>query len=216
MASPEPSITFKFCALHYLNLWLKDDRKFYQDFHSGNETDALMKAGALFKVARNLPEEYDKNGLDEPYRPEDHRYRHVREILQGYNDAILQKMGPVALVDEIQRRISSAYGNRGVLSLTTKFLWVKYRSPIVIYDRQAREALESSKNSLAGNYEKFHASWATGYRRHEDEIAEACESLPKVRDYCLDSDADIAPLVSQSWFRERVFDIYLWHQGSKR
>jgi hypothetical protein len=60
-----------------------------------------------------------------------------------------------ATIEKTSSQISSSYGDRGTLSLTTKFFWLKFRSPIKIYDSQARAALGKKLGDLDGFNDKW-------------------------------------------------------------
>ena len=101
------------------------------------------------------------------------------------------------------------------MSLTTKFLWLKIRQPILIYDSRARDALRTSNGDLVGYYKK----WQESFEKHKNHIEEACSCLPELHLYAVNQEVGtkkyIQKLSSESWFQERVFDIYLWSKGNK-
>jgi len=157
-------------------------------------------------VARNLPRKFDEE-------KELRRYEPVLAIL----DTVVKeqfKDDPVKKILEIERKISSKYGCRNVLSLTTKFLWLKIKQPILIYDSQARTAVDSGDGDLVGYYKK----WLEGFGKHKKQIEEACSQLSELCLYAVDQDVGtkeyINEVSSESWFHERVFDIYLWSKGN--
>ncbi len=202
--------TFEYCSLHYLNLWLSKD-KGYSEALAGNDEDeklsALKDAGGFYRVARNLHSEFDeKKGLK--------RYAPLLEILDSVSVAQF-KYNSVNEILEIKKLISEKYGNREVLSATTKFLWLKIKSPILIYDSQARTAL----NSKDGDLQDFYEKWCSDFKRHQEEIENACSKLSELNLYAVDQKVGtkdyIEKIASESWFHERVFDIYLWNKGGE-
>ena len=55
--------TFEYCSLSYLNQWFEHDHKYCQKLTSNDKetkSSALKNAGAFYKVARNLPLQYDQ------------------------------------------------------------------------------------------------------------------------------------------------------------
>lgn len=110
--------TFEYCSLHYLNQWLTYDINYCQALANGNKNEkltALKNAGGFYRVARNLPSEYDeKKGLA--------RYEPVLDIIDLLKPIQFEN-DPVKEIRGIEKRISEKYGDRSVLSLTTKFLW---------------------------------------------------------------------------------------------
>lgn len=200
--------TFEFCSLHYLNQWLTFDRKFCTAMSNGSDDDkliAMKNAAGFYSVARNLPKYYDEvKGLK--------RYEPILRIL---NKVTMEQVidDPVKTILKIENKISRKYGNRRVLSLTTKFLWLKFQHPVLIYDDQARNALGSKKGDLVC----FYKYWRKEFETNKETIEDACLRLPKLYLYSVDQNMGtkryINKLVSKLWFWERVFDIYLWNKG---
>jgi len=105
------------------------------------------------------------------------------EILDSINSEQF-KDNLVKEILEIEKRISKQYGNRGVLSLTTKFLWLKTKRPILIYDSQARIAIGTKDGDLAGYYQK----WREDFEKYQPKIKEACTQLSNLHLYAVDQD----------------------------
>ena len=200
--------TFEYCSLHYLNQWLSHDKGYCQVLANGSRSaklTTLKNAGGFYRIARNLPSEYDeKKGLN--------RYEPVLDIIDSIKP-IQFKNNPVKEILEIERRISKMYGNKSVLSLTTKFLWLKIKHPILIYDSRARIALGTENGILDSFYKKWREEFATFQR----EIVKACSKLPELNKYSVDQEVGtkeyIREISGEAWFQERVFDIYLWNKG---
>lgn len=198
--------SFDYCALQFLNLWLDKEKMYCNSLSSSNlesRRQALVKAGGHFRVARNVPKNYDLNGK---------RYQAILDILSTTNDVTADNV--VKVVNDVQTRISENYGNRKVLSLTTKFLWLKFKEPVRIYDNQARISLGTKEN----NYCTFYEAFSLCYKDKESEIIEACNRLKDAITYSVKPNMnykDIENLVSEKWFRERVLDMYLWNNGRK-
>jgi hypothetical protein len=196
----------KYSALTYLNQWLANDRRFYDGLRSANRSqrlETLAKAVAFYRVSRNLPKKHDKV----------ERYARLLGIIDGLEVGRLSFEEGLHLAGRIETRISKAYGGKRMTSLTTKVLWLRYRHPIIIYDRQARKALRAKED-----LRHFSELWLREFEDRESEIDSACEDLPNVSEYCVDSKispAQIKALSSQRWFRERVLDVYLWQVGAQ-
>lgn len=200
--------SLEYFSLHYLNMWLRHDRIYHESLNNGTREDKLIsikKAAAYYKVARNLPTEYDEDIGCARYEP----------IVKILDKAIASNFSDdtVRSISKVQKKISEAYGNRGVLSITTKLLWLKIRDPIIIYDSQARKALNTEDGDLSGFYE----AWQTKYNAHKENIATVCAKLSSISQYSCDqtvaTPAYIKEISAQRWFQERVFDVYLWHEG---
>jgi hypothetical protein len=130
----------------------------------------------------------------------------------------LEDLGPVTsdnitnVLANAHQRISSEYGQRNVLSLTSKFLWLKFKNPIRIYDRKARIALSTEE----GDYSSFYHAFSKRYAECQEQIEQACANLVNVVSYSVQPRMnrwELESLVMSPWFRERVLDIYLWNQG---
>lgn len=201
--------TFEYSSLYYLNQWLSYDKDYCLALSGSNQKEklsALKSAGGFYRVARNLPTAFDeKIGIE--------RYQPVLDIIDNLSIDQFEK-DPVKKILEIETEISNKYGNRGVLSLTTKFLWLKFKSPILIYDSQARIAVGSKNGDLQDYYE----NWLAEFENHKEEIQSVCTILSSLSLYVVDQRfADkkyIDEISSNKWFHERVFDIYLWSKGA--
>lgn len=207
-----PRIKFEYCALRYLNMWLETEKAQHEALAGPDGPDgvdeakklaALSKFATGYRIARNLRTAFD---VDKDVA----RLKPVLDILgkfcpEDFDGELLQ-----GAIRTVENQIRSAYGDRGVLSATTKFLWLKFRTPIIIYDRQARIALKTKTEDLAG----FYAKWREGFEKNRPLIDAACDSLPSVSKFTMWTTDEIAEVASQQWFRERVFDIYLWQIGS--
>ena len=204
-----PRVNFNYFALHYLNLWLSKDRKFCEALEGHDEVAklrALAEAAVFYRVARNLRKVHDvENGIL--------RYKPVLDVIDPVAAITFQGAQLIPAIMEVSRQISQKYGDRGVMSLTTKFLWLKMKSPIVIYDSQARKALGTNPEDIIDYYSK----WRKQFDSYSSEIDVACAALPRVTEYSA-PDAPtpqyVQEIASQPWFKERVFDVYLWSLGS--
>lgn len=202
-----PTGEFKYYALHYLNLWISQEETCYKALAGNDDSlklDALARAATFFRIARTLRTCHDKGkGLP--------RYRPVLDIINSLDPAEFQGKKLLPSINKVRDRISKKYGGRGALSATTKFLWLKMRSPIVIYDSQARKALG------VDNIEDYYSKWRDKFDGYDRQIRDACTSLQNVHEYTkkpqVTTPEYIAETTAQPWFRERVFDVYLWQRG---
>ncbi|HUV79762.1 MAG TPA: hypothetical protein VMW40_02900 [Candidatus Bathyarchaeia archaeon] len=199
-------IKFEYCSLHYLNQWLSNDKRFVETL-AGQSNDSkleiLKKAAVFYKVARNLPETGDtKKGM--------RRYQPVLDIIDKVTHPT-KESEVINVVNGAQKAISDSYHKGKVLSLTTKFLWLKVRHPILIYDSRTKTAIEAE----TGNYEDFCIKWKEAYERNLKGIERACAKLYKMSNYTTNpmiaTEDYIKKISEEQWFMDRVFDIYLWH-----
>lgn len=201
-----PARTWDFCALQFFNQWLEKEKSYCEMLANGDADTqllALYRAGGHFRIARNLPKKYDLGkGLL--------RYEPVLEVLNCIGE--VSPSNVVNIVNQVQEQISLHYGGRSVLSLTTKLLWLKIKSPIRIYDMQARKALQTN----SGDFKAFNDAFSDRYSAYEEQIVEACTKLRNMLSYLAEpkiSHSEVEQLTTQRWFRERVLDIYLWNEG---
>jgi hypothetical protein len=119
-----------------------------------------------------------------------------------------------AYARELQRR----YPPNLPLSAASKFLWMRFKRPVIIYDSKAFEYLKK-RHKLPDEpadtfYERFCEAWQQEYEKVEHAIRVACGELVAIRRFTLagpGSDGHIAnrelrEWTSSAWFRERVFD----------
>lgn len=202
---------FKYCALYYLNQWVSKDRVYCEVLSSDNELkklEVLKDAAWFYRIARNLPDRYDVGkGLP--------RLKPILDIIELQTPGMFKGTELLPSIIRVSELISSKYSHRKFLSLTTKFLWLKFKSPIIIYDNRARRAINTNPNDL----ESYYLRWRESFESNASAIDIACNSLPKVHEYSMNPEITtpeyIEKIASQQWFKERVFDMYLWHLGGK-
>jgi len=200
--------SLEYYSLHYLDMWLKHDRIYHDALNNGTRAEklaALKKAAYYYKIARNLPTECDEGrGLE--------RYEPVLKIIDKVVNSDLTE-NTVKSIEKIQVKISKAYDDRNALSFTTKILWLKMRDPIIIYDSQARIALDIP----GGDLSEFYKAWRAEYKIPAKSIASVCAELSGVAKYSYDqtvaTTSYVKDISAKMWFQERVFDMYLWHKG---
>lgn len=199
--------TFEYCSLEYLNQWFTNDRGYCQALANGDKSEklaALKSAGGFYKVARNLDSKYEKGLI---------RYEPVLDIIDPLKPSQFEN-DTVKEIREIEGRLSEKYGNKSLLSLTTKFLWIKIKQPILIYDSRAMDALGTESGDLEAYYKK----WREEFKANQKEIVEVCSKLADMNKYAVNQEVGtkeyIRKISNNTWFHERVFDIYLWNKGT--
>lgn len=200
---------FKPFAISYLNDWCRYDSGFVDGLDPSrpwhDRLRSMSNAVNYYRIARTFP------AIDEPER------------LGGALAAVDAVTGPVtvesvvATVSGLAKAFQGSYG-RYAISAASKLLWIRFRSPVIIYDSQAIACLNSTARTRlsAGYYEPYFEEWLRQFAAFEEPIRSACSELPRVKDFSLayaESDQDLLALVSARWFQERVFDKYLWSGG---
>lgn len=196
---------FEFCALRYLLQWQRKEAILHASMKKVEpELPDIRRALRYFQVARNF------KGLKQDERAELVRGA-ILDVRANNNLSPEQKVATLAQLfkeADFQHNISAA----------SKLLWLSSRSPFVIYDSRAHDALENEfgYKTEKKDYEAYCLSWRKAYKVHKLAILDAVNRLPSVRTFLPGStpaDAQLLTLVNKTWFRERVFDIYLWELG---
>jgi hypothetical protein len=196
---------FRFFALHYLDDWCSEDSRFVAgvvpDNPKSTRLELLWEAAKYYKVTRTLPT------ID------------GEERLSGALKAIDAVPVPVTegTVDDavigLATRFQELYG-RYAISAASKLLWIRHRWPVVILDDRASKFLWATGGTFsAGDYQAYRREWRRQFCDHRQAISEACCELVGIKAFTLAStmaDDELAALVSQAWFQERVFDKFLW------
>jgi len=158
----------EYCALWYLNQWQSSEKEIHRMISSESKNERLMginSGASYFRVARTIPTMPEKKNKKERYEP-------VLEVIDKYDAAGFTKDNLSKFVERVQRELNSFY-KKNMLSATSKMLWLKFRSPIIILDSQAKKALNVKKNE----YSKFVKEWDKEYNKYEREITDACGRL---------------------------------------
>jgi len=188
----------------YLNDWLYWDQPFMERLHFDRKADCIQglhAAAKYYKVTRNFAK------IDEDIRFEK-AYEELFKIEKpNDNDEA------VNAVLELSSSLKKIYG-KNAISAASKFLWLRFKSPIIIYDSRAYECLKSRGYRIGyGNYKSYQKAWLNEFDKVEQTISLAAAELHTVKQYsqaysCTDD--LIIKFTSERWFRERVFDKYLW------
>ena len=204
---PSPQLPMEYCATRFLDLWVRQEAEIYQgmnDHWPVTDPAQLRKMLKHYSIQRNFPSLADDGAAS--------------KVVRMLCDVVASAGPPVASVERLAAVFKDAFGQRN-LSAASKLLWMRCRHPIVIFDKQAVNALQSvlghsfDKSSYGG----FYAAWNEEYSKYAGAIESAALGLVALpRTYTaafgLD-DAELTELVTQAWFQARVFDLYLWEIG---
>ena len=205
----KPVINYNYFAINYLDDWCDADRRFVDGLcfsRTGDERLAcLWKAAKYYKVTRTLP-----------VINEERRLGRALEAIDAINNQITEETVGTVVCD-LERTFKRVYG-KNALSAASKFLWIRHRSPVVIYDGQACTTLKrlGAKFNHAA-YTSYRREWLTHFAMHEPAIRAACAELHRVKFFSLArdmSDDEVAAITAERWFHERVFDKFLWQTGA--
>lgn len=186
-------------ALCYFCAWNRQDSgycKFFDPFSSSwcqEWADSIAPAMSDYAIARGFRNEYE-NG--KRYKPLFCIVNKIKKV-----DCAVDAVNYCA--SELEKKYK-----RKQLSAASKLLWFKFKSPIIIYDNLALKGLNKrlahrGVKVREQNYAEYYKEWRTEYGKVEGAILKICKQhLDKI-----DS------VASEGWFRERVFDRYLWEKG---
>jgi hypothetical protein len=204
------SLNFRCAAVSYLNLYIEFDRPCSvalnkQPIDIDGSREQLLKLAKEYILIRSFRKD-------------------ERPRMKLALDALLRFKRPsnntdaVASVDKLADLLKEGYGQR-LLSAASKFLWMRFKSPIVIYDSLGHQWLSREKGLRAdAGYGAFCGAWRAAYRQYSTEVAEACRELgatKEIRQFTLAGEAinlgrlddqEFDALVLKPWFQERVFD----------
>jgi hypothetical protein len=200
-----PLNNFRFFALGYLDDWICDDGRFFYGLSSeSTQSDRLAtlhEAANYYKVNRTLPTLKGEERLSAALVALDAVPAPVTE------ETIDQAVCGLAT------RLRQIYG-RYAISAASKFLWLRYRWPVVILDDRAAQCLWASGATFGqGDYPAYRREWRKHFAASENAIDDACSELVNIKAFSLASDMPddlLLQLTSERWFRERVFDKFLW------
>ncbi|WP_281647374.1 hypothetical protein [Parendozoicomonas sp. Alg238-R29] len=161
---------------------------------------ALLDAAKYYKIVRNF------KTIDEPYR-----FKKAHEILNTVESISHDNVSDKVL--ELAFKFENSYGTNAILA-ASKLLWLKFKSPVIIYDSRAYNWLKRKNNKITlGEYKNYRDAWLTEFEKVLPTIKECCSELVSVKKFTQAyelSDSEISSLTSEPWFHERVFDKYLW------
>ena len=122
-----------------------------------------------------------------------------------------------AIVWELEKTFKSVY-DRHALSAASKLLWIRHRSPVVIYDGQACKTLKRLGSKFkGGNYKAYRGEWMRQFADHESGYSESLRGTSSRQGVLVAHDmpdSELAALAAERWFHERVFDNFLWRTGA--
>jgi hypothetical protein len=197
---------FEFCATRFLRQWEKREKSLYTEISSEPTNESIVEALSYFQVARNFKGLSKDNNVAGKIRT---------ALIKVRSDSSLSE--PIENVEALTASIKADF-DRYNLSASSKLLWLSFRDPFVIYDNRAIKALKqkTKHKTITNNYKDFVEAWRSEYVTHEKAIEAAIKKLPNGRAFMprtLLTDSELIGLSKEKWFKERVFDIFLWEIG---
>ena len=197
--------SFEFCAFRFWNQWHDEEALHYKAISSTPADEDVRAALNYFQVART----FKGIGKDANVAA------YIRGcLIQVRGDATLST--PAEKVEKLTDQLQKKFGRANV-SAASKLLWLSSRDPFIIYDSRADYALRQQFKARFGGYREYASVWRNAYVNHEAAIAKAVEELPKARVFMRTApplDHEILSIARKTWFKERVFDKFLWEIGT--
>jgi hypothetical protein len=206
---------FKSFALMYLNDWYEKDRGFINELSSITKEVRLRNlhdAAQYYGVKRNFGGVKEK-GLDAAFT-----------LLENAAQAVTrQHQSVVAVVAQLAKDFEKEYpkqNGKEKVSAASKFLWLRYKSPVVIRDTNAFAGLRAASCGRLpeSDYAAYCREWRRQFSKRKARIRAACAELVRVKEFSHAkdmSDEELKSVVGSRWFRERVFDKFLWWNGER-
>lgn len=193
----------EYCAVRYLELYVKTDKELIESFKqkiTGENTRLLLKK---YKVSRSFA------GLSEQGVAEG--------IAKEVNRMISTKKDPATRVLGLASKLEKQFG-RNTVSAASKLLWAADPEGVAIYDALAFNALSSNNDSLKPrDYASFLDAWNEEYLNVKPRIEVAVSALSKLPQNFTAAFAmspkEYKKTISSEAFARRVYDQMLWLKG---
>jgi hypothetical protein len=202
-----------------LNDWWQYDEQFFRGLHPQGRSrrENLVKAATYYQVIRS----FSKGGDASASRRLGNALKELDAAISVANNAIRPANVDGVVVD-LATRLGSVYKKKGaaqeLVSAASKFLWIRRRSPVVIYDRRAHKCLTRMNATPGTSYASFRKVWQTEFPKYEIQIRSACRNLSQsnIKNFAPSGIAKrrFNSVLRARWFHERVFDKFLWWNGA--
>lgn len=217
---------FKFFALAYLNDWWQYDRNFVIALSPGQSRETrvywLSEAANYYQVNRRFSE---KDWPGKQWKGKEWlRFGPVLDLLDAITkgSGALTESNVVQTVQTLAEKLGSPSSGNVEISAASKFLWIRHKTPAVIYDDRAYKCLTQRlgckipvKDWKKSGYKHYRAEWIKEFDKREESIRLACAELVRLKDFSPDDETEenLESTVTSRWFFERVFDKFIWWGG---
>lgn len=195
---------YEYLVMKFANQWTTREQILHEELSRKIISEkSVVKALQYFQVARTF------DGL----KTEDNRTFIVENLLE--HSKYLTKNNFHEKVQDLAERFKEQFGSTN-LSAASKLLWLRKKSPVLIFDKWAKSALESFEQRKIDCYADYSEVWNHNYSLHKDKIKDATIDFVNVRQYSAlwnKSTSECKDIVTSEWFLERVFDMYLLSHG---
>lgn len=197
----------------YLEFWMNEDSDFHKYISDATKPmylrrNMLSDCLSRYKIARNVQPQavefmnYDYGGCGSGMNPAKHEK--ILYVLDAFETSDCWANDVLKLNSKLIRALDNKVG---MLSLSSKVLWQKCRGSNLVFDDDARTAL----NTPLKDIHRFHAKWEALYKMN-------LPVIKKLVNEAVNSEGMMIPPYRLSeyesdWFYRRVLDNYLIHAG---
>ena len=205
-------VDWQYCGEYYLKQWCELDRPLVLSFTSGPVTCEALRdlcSPTKYQVARTVP----GNGAE--------KYRSFAQMLNQYSTTAMTRENVPRIIELELSNMKRIYG-KAFLSAITKAFWMLKKHPVAIYDGNAWRGL-SVRGFRPGyrGYATYFDAWFRFYdlpetQRGLNEVTENLSGSPTALNLVKSgkiATSEIYEIVQTDWFRNRITDIRLWHEG---
>jgi hypothetical protein len=191
-------------AYSYLDEWMLVDRTIQGDLEDREHGhEHLYRFANYYRVSRTIPGE----GPD--------RFRVIWQELVKVPQPTSDRE-TIDAVEQYAKRIQILNGGLPT-SAASKFLWARFRHPVVMFDSNVRQylvTLKAVKDGDSYSYQSFFNAWRGEFEKNQGNIETACIALFEIKKFTrAKEDPDLLDLLKQRWFHQRVFDHYMLDQA---
>lgn len=184
-------------------LWDREESKLHERMRHNPTPDAIRKSLKHFGISRSF------EGIASDPSALQYIADALRDITQHGNLTANEAQEKVAL---LTKQLKTKF-KRSSVSAASKLLWLKHRTPFIIYDSRATFALGFVRKPT---YSDYCAEWRRNYEGSHSAIAAASSRLCEITGFLsswLRSPDALSTITREDWFHERTFDVYLWETG---
>lgn len=199
------NLSFEFCATHFLIQWMHKEQHFHNSMSGQPSVEMLRKALKFFVIARNFKDiktaKVSKKIIDAMITVD----AHIHPTME-------QKVLALA------SKFKTDFGKNN-LSAASKILWMRNRSPYIIYDSRAVNGLKQLGHKFdKSDYVGYCIEWRNAFAASRDQVVRSVRGLHFINRVMPNwplTREETRSLVGADWFLERVFDIYLYQLGGE-
>jgi hypothetical protein len=195
---------YKYFAMKFVNQWATKESLLHTALSKKVvDSETIAKALHYFQVARTFENlEKTKN-----------REFIAEQLIE--HSKYLTANNFAERVEDLACIFEKKFGSKNI-SAASKLLWLRKRSPVLIFDKWARVALEKLDGSKIESYLHYAEVWQKHFQSCRLEIESCAHNMAHAQEYSALWNIDLhefQEITHNTWFAERVFDMYLLQCG---